>query len=205
MDKDLLDRLAVKQLVDDWIMFRDSGDWERFRAVWHDDGIMQATWTQGTADEFLAMSKAAWAKGIRVLHSQGPSTIEIAGDRAISVVKMAISQRAVVHDVLVDVVCSGRFYDLIERRAGKWGFVYRQPIYEKDRMDPVDPSATVKLDPAVLAQYPVGYRHLAYLQSSIGYKIKADMPGIDGLEVERLYAMGRRWLKTGKIAFDPRS
>jgi len=199
MDQDLLDRLAIKQLVDNWVVWRDAGHWDRFRTVWHDDGVMQATWTQGTADEFIAMSKAGWAKGVSILHFLGGNSIDLAGDRAVSQTKMTISQRALVHDVLVDVVCTGRFYDFIERRAGKWGFVLRQPIYEKDRMDPVDPSASLKLDPALLNSFPAGYRHLAYLQSQIGYKIKTNMPGLQGPEVEALYARGDAWLKGGAL------
>jgi hypothetical protein len=34
----------------------------------------------------------------------------------------------------------GRFYDFLEKREGRWGLVLHQPIYEKDRMDPVDPA-----------------------------------------------------------------
>ena len=102
--------------------------------------------------------------------------------------------------MLVDVVCTGRFYDFIERRNGKWGFVLRQPIYEKDRMDPVDPSATVKLDQNLLMSFPEGYRHLAYLQSQIGYPIKKDMPGLKGEAVEKLYARGKQWLNGGALS-----
>jgi hypothetical protein len=61
-------------------------------------------------------------------------------------------------------------------------------------MDPVDPSQTVNLDPALLNAFPVGYRHLAYLQSQIGYPVKKDMPGLQGPEVEKLYADGADWL-----------
>ena len=199
MDTELLDRLAIKQLVDNWVVWRDAGDWDRFRTVWHDDGVMQATWTQGTADEFIAMSKAGWAKGVSILHFLGGNSIDLSGDRAMSQTKMTISQRAVVHDVLVDVVCTGRFFDLIERRAGTWGFVLRQPIYEKDRMDPVDPAAKLVLDQKSLLRFPEGYRHLAYLQEQIGYKIKMDMPGLKGPEVEALFARGRAWLAGGKL------
>ena len=46
----------------------------------------------------------------------------------------------------------------------------------------------------MLAQFPEGYRHLAYLQTRIGYTVKADMPGLTGAEVEALYARGGRWL-----------
>ena len=71
----------------------------------------------------------------------------------------------------------------------------RQPIYEKDRIDPVDPAARLALDPALLGRFPEGYRHLAYLQTSIGYKVKTDMPGLKGPEVDALYARGRAWLE----------
>jgi hypothetical protein len=199
MDKDLLDRLTIRQLVDNWVVWRDAGDWDRFRTVWHDDGVMQATWTQGTADEFIAMSKAGWAKGVSILHFLGGNSIDLNGDRAISQTKMTISQRAVVHDVLVDVVCTGRFYDFIERRDGKWGFLLRQPIYEKDRMDAVDPAAKLVLDQKSLMRFPEGYRHLAYLQEQIGYKIKLDMPGLKGPEIEALVARGNNWLNGGKL------
>ncbi len=199
MDQELVDRLTIKQLVDNWVVWRDAGHWDRFRTVWHDDGVMQATWTQGTADEFIAMSKEGWAKGVSILHFLGGNSIDLAGDRAISQTKMTISQRARVHDVLVDVVCTGRFYDFIERRNGKWGFVLRQPIYEKDRMDPVDPAGKVELDQSLLMSFPEGYRHLAYLQSQIGYKIKLNMPGLKGDLVEALYKRGADWLAGGAL------
>jgi hypothetical protein len=99
-----------------------------------------------------------------------------------------------VHSVNVDVMLTGRFYDFLEKRDGKWGMVLRQPIYEKDRMDPVVPGAPLKLDADLLASFPEGYRHLAYLQSQIGYQIKPDMPGLRGAAVEALYASGKKWL-----------
>jgi hypothetical protein len=104
-------------------------------------------------------------------------------------------QRGSVHDIPVDVVCTGRFYDFLEKRVGRWGIVLRQPIYEKDRMDPIDPAAKLALDRDLLAQFPEGYRHLAYLQAQGGSKVKRDMPGLKGPAVEALYARGKAWLK----------
>jgi hypothetical protein len=199
MDEQRLARLAIREVIENWAVWRDAGDWERFATVWHDDGVMMATWFQGPAREFIRVSRAGWARGVSILHFLGGSSIDVAGERAIGQTKMTISQRADVHGVKVDVVCTGRFYDFLERRAGRWGVVLRQPIYEKDRMDPVDPSAQLALDPALLAQFPEGYRHLAYLQSGIGYAVKRDMPGLKGPEVEALYARGQRWLAGGPL------
>jgi len=194
MNTEMLERLTIREVVENWVVWRDAGDWERFRTVWHTDGRMMATWFQGSAEEFIAVSRAGFDKGVSILHFLGANSVDIIGNRAISQTKMTISQRAKVHDVLVDVVCTGRFYDFFARRRGAWKIVRRQPIYEKDRMDPVDPAARLTLDPALLGRFPEGYRHLAYLQTQIGYKVKTDMPGLKGAEVEALYARGRAWL-----------
>jgi len=199
MNDQLLDRLTIRQLVEDWAVLRDARMWERFRPVWHEDGVMMATWFQGTRDEFIKVSEEGYQKGVRILHFLGGSTIDVSGSRAIAQTKMTISQRAPVQDVLCDVVCTGRFYDFLEKRhdqsgIGKWGIVRRQPIYEKDRIDPVDPAATLRLDAQALAALPEGYRHLAYIQELIGYRVKRDMPGLTGPEVEKLYGEGRDWL-----------
>src|SRR5271169_6795085 len=159
------DKLAIRELVENWAIWRDAGDWERFRTVWHDDGRMQATWFQGSADEFIEANKKGWARGVSILHFLGGTSIDLAGARAIAQTKMTISQRDLVEGVLCDVVCTGRFYDFIERRAGRWGLVLRQPIYEKDRLDPVDRAARVELAGQELERFPAGYRHLAYLQA----------------------------------------
>ncbi len=37
---------------------------------------------------------------------------------------------------------------------------------------------------ALLARFPEGYRHLAYLQSKIGYPIKLNLPGLDGPDLD---------------------
>jgi hypothetical protein len=194
MDIEILDRLAIRDLIENWVVWRDAGDWERFRTVWFDDGRMVATWTQGSADEFIAMSKAGWDKGVSIMHFLGAQSIDLSGSRAVSQTKMTIAQRALVHGVHVDVMLTGRFYDFLEKRDGTWGMVLRQPIYEKDRMDTVVPNAELKLDADLLASFPEGYRHLAYLQSQIGYQIKPNMPGLRGDAVQALYASGKKWL-----------
>jgi hypothetical protein len=189
-----VEQRAIRTVVENWVMWRDSGDWDRFATVWHDDGWMTATWSQGPAREFIAASRDAFERGVNILHTLGGWTCDIAGARAISQTRMAIHQRAPLDGVLVDVTCTGRFYDFFEKRGGRWAIVRRQPIYEKDRLDVVDPSARVTLDPELLAQFPEGYRHLAYLQTKNGFTVRNGLPGLRGAAVEQLYAEGRDWL-----------
>jgi len=116
---------------------------------------------------------------------------------------MTINQRAPLDGVLVDVVCTGRFYDFFEKHEGRWAIVRRQPIYEKDRLDPVDPSAVLKLDAEWRARYPEGYRHLAYVQFKNGFSVKVGLPGLRGPEVEKLYAESRAWLAGATLPGEP--
>ena len=193
------DRQLIRELVENWVLWRDAGDWERFATVWHDEGVMMATWFQGPARDFIRVSREGFERGVRILHFLGGTSVDVAGARAVAQTKMTITQRALIEEVECDVVCTGRFYDFLECRDGRWGIVLRQPIYERDRLDPVDPAATVSLDRDVLDRFPAGYRHLAYLQTQIGYDVKRDMPGIEGAEVERLYRDGASWLAGGSL------
>jgi hypothetical protein len=190
-----VDRREIRELVENWALWRDARDWQRFRTVWHEDGHMMATWWQGPAEEFIRVSQDGWERGVRILHFLGGSTIDLNRDRAIAQTKMTITQRVNVHGVPCDVVCTGRFYDFFARREGRWGMVLRQPIYEIDRMTPVSPVPVPPLDAELLGRFPEGYRHLAYVQTLVGYEVKPDMPGLDGPELEALYQQGADWLR----------
>jgi hypothetical protein len=197
------DKLAIRETVENWVVYRDAGMWERFATVWHDEGWMTATWFQGPWSDFIAISRKSFEAGVNILHQLGGWTCDVAGDRAISQTKMTILQRGEVDGVAVDVICWGRFYDFFEKRDGRWAIVRRQPIYEKDRLDPLDPAATLSLDPGLLARYPEGYRHLAYLQAKVGFKVKEALPGVKGAAVERLYAEGKAWLEGAPTPGEP--
>ena len=134
------DKLAIRELIENWAVWRDSFQWDRFRTVWHPEGRMWATWFQGTYEEFIAANLDGYKRGVRIYHFLGGSSIDIKGKRAIAQTKMSISQRAKVEGVECDVLCIGRFYDFLEKRKGQWGLVWRRLTYEKDSIVPVDPT-----------------------------------------------------------------
>jgi len=197
------DRLAITRVVNDWVLWSDSGDFERFATVWHDDGWMTATWFQGPATEFIKARRTGFERGVSIIHFLGGTTCDVAGHRAIAQTKMTINQRATVDGVVVDAVCTGRFYDFFAQRQGRWAIVRRQPIYEKDRLDPVSPGAALNLDNELLARFPEGYRHLGYLQTKAGFKVRLGLPGLRGPEVAKLYAEGDAWLAGSEKPGDP--
>ena len=84
-NENLLEAFAIRTVVDNWVLWRDAGDWDRFRTVWHDDGYMMATWFQGPKEDFIKVSQEGFARGVSILHFLGGSSIELAGDRASAV------------------------------------------------------------------------------------------------------------------------
>src|SRR5437763_960944 len=89
----LADKLAIRELVENWVIWRDAGDWDRFRTVWHDDGRMMATWFQGTADEFIRVSREGSDRGVRILHFLGGMSIDIAAHRAVALADATASHQ----------------------------------------------------------------------------------------------------------------
>ena len=191
----LSDRWAIRELIEGWVVWRDGGNWEQLRACWHDDGRMMATWFQGTADEFIQVCRDGFSLGMRGWHLLGGMAIELQGHRAVAQTKVTLASRSEVAGVLCDVVCTGRFYDMLEERDGRWGLVLRQPVYEKDRIDTVDPAAHVELEQDLLLQFPEGYRHLAYVQTKAGYNVNRNLPGLSGPEIDALCRQGAGWLR----------
>jgi hypothetical protein len=191
---ELIDKQLIRDVVENWVVWRDSGQWDKFRTVWHSDGVMMATWFQGSFEEFIRVTIEGWNKGVSILHFLGGTSVELNKHRAISQTKMTITQRGLVDGAMCDVVCTGRFYDFMEKRNGIWGVVLRQPIYEKDRINPLDPSISLQLDQELLNSFPEGYRHLAYIQTKLGFQVKEDMPQLKGSAVESPYQKGKDWL-----------
>ena len=198
MDQKFIDVMQVRDLIERWAVYRDSYFWDKFETIWHDDGVMAATWTIGSYKDFMKITQEGLKRGLNIMHILGGSDIDVNGTRAVAMTKFMILQRAVVEGVLCDVTCYARHYDLWEKRDGRWGLVYRETIADKDRMDPVTPGEVVKLDPALLEQYPIEYRYLAYLQTKAGYNVNKDCPRLSGgASTDALYKKGADWLQGG--------
>ena len=191
------DRMAIRELLENWVVWRDAGEWERFATVWHDNGRMNATWFQASAGDFIAGCRKAFEAGLVGLHSLGGTSIEVRGSRAVAQSKMQIVQRGEIDGVEVDVTCNGRFVDALEKRGGRWGMVLRQPVYELDRMTTVKPGQLPELDDSLLQAHPEGYRYLAYLQTKMGFAVSKTLPGTRGPEISGLNARMNRWLDGG--------
>ena len=194
MGAEAAEKQIICEMLQNWVLWRDAGDWQRFRSLWHDDGSMVTMWFRGPVGEFIRLSREGWHRAVNIQPEFAGICVDVRGHRAIAQTKITISQRGRLHNVLCDVVGTGWFYDFLEKRAGHWGIVLRHPIYEKDWIKPVNASQKVELEPEVLRRFPEAYRHLAYMHEALGYIVKTDMPVLPGPEADTLFRRGQRWL-----------
>ena len=189
-----LDRAAITQVVQDWGLARDDGRGEKLRACYTSDAIMHTTWFVGSAAEFVERSIAAARAGASVQHFIGAATIALHGDKAVAETRMILMVRGRLDGVEVDTTCWGRFHDRFVKRDGQWRIFKRMPVYEKDRLDPVDPAAKLTLNAELLASHPAGCRHLVYVQSHGGASIMPHIPVPGSAALARLEAESAAWL-----------
>ena len=190
----LSDRIRIRELVDAWAHRRDVADWPGLLDLWHPDGTMVSTWRQSSAAVFVAGCEAAVERGIEVQHVMGGGEIMLRGNRAVAETRVTITQRAPLDGILVDAECFGWMVDLVERRDGVWGLVHRQPVYERDRLVCVTPGTVPSIERELLESFPIGYRHLAYVQTKLGMTVAGHLPGWKGPERDALRARGAAWL-----------
>ena len=56
---------------------RDAGLWDKFRTIWHVDGVMMASWFQGPFEGFIKVTIEGQNKDVSILHCLGGSSIEV--------------------------------------------------------------------------------------------------------------------------------
>jgi hypothetical protein len=196
MSQALLERLEIAELVQSWALYRDAGDWDKLKETVHADGIMTATWFQGSFEAFISAMQDAWRKGSSSQHFQGGTVVEVLGTKAIAQTRMAILVRGKLEDVTVDVNCLGIFYDRVEKRDGQWRIAKRNVIYDKDTLTPVHAGDVIQLSSERLLRFPEGYRHLAYLQSFNGGNVNPELPTARSEASIKLKLETQQWLRS---------
>jgi SnoaL-like protein len=189
-----LDHVEIVALIQNWALWRDTGDWDRLRTTVHPDATMTATWFHGRFDDFIDAAQASWRERSTSHHALGGTTVELNRSRAIAQTRMTIRVRTRLDGIEIDVTCHGRFLDRVEKRSSAWRIARRSAIYEADRIDPVEPGTRLVLDRALLERFPEGYRHLAYVQTRAGATVNPELPtGL--LESQRkMIKEARAWL-----------
>ena len=207
-DDIIRDKAEIRELIEKWYVTRDYFMWDEFRTLWHEDGVMVATWNEAPFEVFIDNCEKGRRSpgGFTGMHYLASSIINVNGSRATAMNKIMMTERRTVEGIRCDTLCFARHYDFLEKREGRWGFVRRETICDKDALIPVydQDRGKLKLNEDTLKKYPEEYQYLAYFITERGYSVLADVPrysgeGVPGSSVEKLYAKGRAWL-SGEIA-----
>jgi len=133
-----------------------------------------------------------------VLHRIIGQTVDIQGTRAVSKMKVTITCRFTFDGVEMDNEADCRFFFLLEKRAGRWGIVFYTLLFDKDRMQRVNPDRGFEIPEEETKQYPAGYRYLAWCENKIGNQPKLDLSA-HGEERDILYGKCKDWLEGKEV------
>jgi SnoaL-like domain len=194
----VVERDAIRNAIAEWALARDTGQWEKLRSLYAPGATMQTTWFEGSADEFIERSAKGFGRSAKAQHLVGASVIDLCGTRAIAETRIVLLLRAALGQIQVDVTCYGRFVDFFASNGSRWQICKRVPVYEKDRIDPVNPAEQLDIDREVLSQFAEGYRYLAYVQSRAGANVTKGLIEPGSVEERNLYRDGAEWLAQGR-------
>jgi hypothetical protein len=183
-------------LIQAWAIYRDQGKWPQLLATFVPEGEIAVSWFSGSFREFVDRCRQSFEAGQRSKHHIFPSVVRVARDRALAETSIVILVRQKIGDVLTDITSHARFLDRLERGGGRWAIAERVAVYERDRLDPVEPSeAFAKLFGATdLSAYPEPYRYMAARLKAAGRAL-APVVHYDGAaHTAHLYARYDAWL-----------
>jgi hypothetical protein len=195
---DLDDKIACAELIQAWGVFRDQGKWKELRGTFTPDGHISVSWFRGPFEQFVERCRASYGAGHSwSRHHLFPPTIELNGDRAVAETSVIIRVRQPFNGIAVDLTSCSRFLDRLERHSGRWLIAERAAIYERDRLDPVEPSPAFDalFAAADTTRYPEQYRYMAFrLAHAEGRSLAAVIYRDGGVETADLYARFSGWL-----------
>jgi len=201
--EDIVNKQNVRELIEFDRYCRDYSLFEQERSCWWDDGEVFATWFKGPIDEFIKHSGAESKTPSN--HKINNTLVWLNGDRAVAECLCMIAFRTELGGELVDLHSWCRLHFRAEKREGRWGLLYFEGIYEKDRIDPVFSDNRWEAPKAELTQFrPINW-NMCYRLTRFnadahggGLKNSDSWCGADKPEtVQRLYEESSRWLGLG--------
>jgi len=195
------DKLAIAELIQTWGVCRDQGKWNELRGTFTSDGHISVSWFRGPFEQFVERCRANFSAGNSwSRHHLFTPTIKFGNDRAVVETPVIIRVRQKFNGVEVDLTSCSRFLDRVVRHAGGWLIAERAAIYERDRLDPVEPSPAFDalFAAAETAHYPEQYRYMAFrIAHAQGRTLASVVYRDGGVETADLYARYSAWLAGG--------
>jgi hypothetical protein len=164
------DKYACAELIQSWGLFRDQHRWAELLGTFTVDGAIAVCWFRGPFREFVELCRTRGAQVGSAKHLLSPSVVRVAGERALAETSVVILVRQDIKGIATDLTANARFLDCLEKRGGEWKLVERATVYERDRLEPLEPSAAFDelMQRADCARYPAPYRYMAFRINAAG-------------------------------------
>jgi hypothetical protein len=198
-----IDRSEIINVVSRSIITRDSGWWEKLAECYHSEAEFTSSWWHGKAKDFMKAASErlneARKEGGEQKHMTSNHVVEINGERATAECDLALFSRRPINGVDLDFITWSRRLHLMAKENDEWKIWRRFAIYERARMDAVDPTADPGdyFDPDAMAKFPKQMRiHLWRLE------VKGSAPSknlcIRGTEQEKVVrGEAQKWIEGG--------
>jgi hypothetical protein len=189
------DAQAVFQLVLRERQSRDRGWWDDMAACFAPGAIINMSWFNGPATDFIAQTRERSTGGVWGRHRLSPPAVRVEGDRAWAELPLGIEFEVTAGDVDAALISYCRSSYRAERVNGAWLLTRITSVYERDTLTPSVPGTQLPIKPTSLTAYRPSYRCPAWYFAQQGTPLPDDLLGDDQPEpVARHYAREREWL-----------
>jgi hypothetical protein len=194
----LAHKAACTELIQSWGFYRDQGKWPQLLDTFVPDGQISVSWFTGNFSDFVDRCRQAFEAGQRSKHQIFPSLVQVAGGRALAETNIVILVRQKIGTVIADLTSYARFLDRLEQAGGRWRIVERTAIYERDRIDPVEPSESFDrlFKASELSTYPEAYRYMAARLVAAGRALAPVVYRDGSPHTMQLYVRYQAWLES---------
>ncbi|WP_411139638.1 nuclear transport factor 2 family protein [Streptomyces sp. x-80] len=189
MDARIEDRAAIADLMTGW-MYRDLGEWDRLRDLFHPGATIAITWFDGSAADFVDGSARMGASDLRTKHLIANPSITFDGDRAL----VETNAMIMAENTALDLGCTAhnRFWDQVEKRDSTWRITRRESIYDMSSFSFL--AKAPDIDEKTVRRYPREYAALAYLLERSGFPLVREFPTRGSALEAEMKAAGTAWL-----------
>ncbi len=195
----LLDRTEIFDLVRFERLCRDQRDFSGMVACYVANAPVRTTWFDGTVEDFAEASRRKMTSGSQAKHWIMPARLEIAGARALVESPALIFDRLTFDGIEFDIFQYCRFVSRVIKTTAGWRLGSFEGIYQRDRMQTVDPRQPLPVDWDVIATLRPSYKFIGYTQVKRGYNVNPNLLGDDRPDLlDAFYAREQKWLKTGE-------
>lgn len=191
-EKAVLEKAAIKELVEFERFCRDNALWDEMARCYAVDSHVNISWYQGTGRGFAEASSKMKNYAPHKIHN---TQTWLNGNKAVTIMMATIQMRMELDGNPVEISSDTKLIFRTQKINDQWYIVGFESIYEKDSITPVFPNNNIHIPTNEISKYRQSYASIIYMTKRNGMTVNENLPGIDRPDlVEKLYTEVDEWL-----------